>query len=35
MAEGVNSPAGQAVAKDMSNFASGGVTVLFSQAMAE
>jgi uncharacterized protein (TIGR02118 family) len=31
MEEGLNSEAGQAMARDYGNFASGGVTVLFSQ----
>ena len=31
MQEGLNSEAGQAMARDLANFASGGVTVLFSQ----
>ena len=35
MQEGLNSDAGQAMAKDMSNFASGGVTVLFAHATTE
>ena len=32
MQAGLNSEAGQVMARDMANFASGGVTVLFSQA---
>jgi len=35
MRQGLNSQAGQAMAKDMSNFASGGITILFAQATAE
>ena len=35
MQEGLNSDEGQAMAKDMSNFASGGVTVLFAHATNE
>jgi uncharacterized protein (TIGR02118 family) len=35
MQDGLNSDAGQAMAKDMSNFASGGVTVLFAHATNE
>ena len=35
MQEGLNSDAGQAMAKDMANFASGGVTVLFAHATTE
>ncbi len=35
MQEGLNSQAGQAMAADYSRFASNGVTVLFSHAVAE
>ena len=35
MQEGLNSEAGQAMASDMGNFASGGVTVLFSQVTTQ
>ena len=35
MQEGLNSEAGQAMANDLSEFASGGVTVLFAQAAVE
>jgi uncharacterized protein (TIGR02118 family) len=35
MQEGLNSEAGQAMARDYGNFASGGVTVLFSQATTQ
>lgn len=35
MQEGLNSEAGLSMAKEMSQFASGGVTVLFSQATVE
>jgi uncharacterized protein (TIGR02118 family) len=35
MQEGLNSEAGQAMARDLANFASGGVTVLFSQATTQ
>jgi uncharacterized protein (TIGR02118 family) len=35
MQEGLNSEQGQAMARDMGNFASGGVTVLFSQVTTQ
>ena len=35
MQEGLNSEAGQAMARDLSQFASGGVTVLFARATVE
>ena len=35
MQEGLNSEAGQAMARDYGNFASGGVTVLFSQSTTQ
>ncbi len=35
MQEGLNSEAGQTMAKDLSKFASGGVMVLFAQSVVE